>query len=230
MPPAEAAFSIGGAMKRTVMALVFAAATAPPDAHATEIPTEAAFERPFSFGELRMPNLPAQYAWLGRELAPNHLVQALKLFGTVETPGAKSNPVILAWADEVGVDDVYVADSVPWCGLFAAVVMKRAGWEPVKNPLWALNWSKYGQKADKPMLGDVLTFTRNGGGHVGFYVGEDASCFHVLGGNQSDQVCITRIAKNRLHAARRPEWRIAQPTNVRSIRLAAAGGISQNEA
>jgi hypothetical protein len=39
---------------------------------------------------------------------------------------------------------VYVTDSTPWCGLLAAVVMKRAGWDPVKNPLWALNWSKFG--------------------------------------------------------------------------------------
>jgi len=35
-------------MKRTVMALAFAAATAPPEIHAFEFPTEAAIERPFS--------------------------------------------------------------------------------------------------------------------------------------------------------------------------------------
>jgi len=35
-------------MKRTVMALAFAAATAPPEIHAFELPTEAAIERPFS--------------------------------------------------------------------------------------------------------------------------------------------------------------------------------------
>jgi hypothetical protein len=34
-------------MKRTIMALAFAAAAAPPEIQATEIPTEAAFERPF---------------------------------------------------------------------------------------------------------------------------------------------------------------------------------------
>lgn len=177
-----------------------------------------------------MPNLPKQYAWLGRELAPNHLTQALNLFGTVETPGTKNNPVIISWANEVGVDDVYVADSVPWCGLFAAVVMKRAGWDPVKNPLWALNWSKFGQASDKPSLGDILTFKRNGGGHVGFYVGEDKDYYHVLGGNQSDEVCVTRIAKSRLYASRRPKWRISQPKEVRPVSLSATGPVSTNEA
>ena len=36
------------------------------------------------------------------------------------------------------------------------------------------------------MLGDILTFKRNGGGHVGLYVGEDKDCYHVLGGNQGN--------------------------------------------
>lgn len=177
-----------------------------------------------------MTSLPARYAWLGSVPAPRHLVEAVCFHGTLEAPGAKDNPVILKWAEEIGVDDVYVHDSTPWCGLFAAVCLKRAGWEPVKNPLWALNWSRFGQAADKPSLGDILTFKRPGGGHVAFYVGEDDLSFHVLGGNQSDQVCVTRIVKNRLYAARRPEWRIAQPESVRPVRLAASGVLSHNEA
>ena len=80
-----------------------------------------------------------------------------------------------------------------------------------------------------PMLGDVLTFKRDGGGHVALYVGEDAGFYHVLGGNQSDQVCITRIARSRLHKARRPKYN-AQPANVRKIALAASGKVSSNEA
>lgn len=80
------------------------------------------------------------------------------------------------------------------------------------------------------MLGDILTFKRNGGGHVTMYVGEDAGAYHCLGGNQSDKVCITRIAKGRLHSVTRPIFKVAQPLNVRKIRLAASGTISRNEA
>jgi uncharacterized protein (TIGR02594 family) len=177
-----------------------------------------------------MANLPARYAWLGSVTAPNHLVEAIKLYGTKETPGKGNTSAIMQWADEVNVDDVYVADSVPWCGLYTAVVMKRGGWEPVKNPLWALNWSRFGQASDKPSLGDILTFKRNGGGHVGLYVGEDDHYYHVLGGNQSDEVNVMRLAKSRLHAARRPKWRISQPSSVRPVRLSATGPVSSNEA
>lgn len=174
--------------------------------------------------------LPAQYAWLANEPGPKMILEALKLFGTVEGAGARDNPTILAWAKEVGLADTYSRDSIPWCGLFMAVVAKRAGKEVVKSPLWALSWANFGEPPEGgPMLGDVLTFKRDGGGHVALYVGEDASFYHVMGGNQSDKVCITRIARSRLHKARRPIYKV-QPANVRKIALAASGKISSNEA
>ena len=43
-----------------------------------------------------------------------------------------------------------------------------------------------------------MVFTRAGRGHVGLYLGEDATHFHILGGNQTNNVSITRIAKVRL--------------------------------
>jgi uncharacterized protein (TIGR02594 family) len=139
--------------------------------------------------------LPAQYQWLAREPGPKMIVEALKLFGTIEGAGAKDNPIILAWASEVGLAKTYSHDSIPWCGLFIAVVAKRAGKEIADSPLWALSWADFGKPAPGgPMLGDILTFKRNGGGHVALYVGEDPNAFHCLGGNQSDKVCVTRIA------------------------------------
>jgi len=177
-----------------------------------------------------MAALPSAYAWLSKEPGPRILLEALALYGTVEVPGSGNSPTIMAWAKEVGLSSVYSADSIPWCGLFAAVIAKRATWEPVKDPLWARNWSTFGQPADRASLGDILVFVRDGGGHVGLYVGEDsAGYYHVLGGNQSDRVCITRIAKSRCIAVRRPKWRIAQPANVRPVILAASGAISTNE-
>jgi hypothetical protein len=80
------------------------------------------------------------------------------------------------------------------------------------------------------MLGDILTFKRNGGGHVGFYVGEDKTHYHVLGGNQSNQVNVMRLAKSRLTQARRTAWKVAQPASVRKVYLEAKGTISTNEA
>lgn len=184
-----------------------------------------------------MPNLAPQYQWLNNEPGPRMILEGLKLCGTVESPGKKNNPTIIAWAKEVGgnVDDMYKADEIPWCGLFVAVVAKRSGKGIVRDPLWALNWGTFGKlvEDDNAMLGDVLVFVRKTAegkkaGHVGFYVGEDDTAFHVLGGNQSDCVCITRMAKNRLYAVRRPNYNI-QPANVRKIQLASNGKLSVNE-
>ncbi len=176
-------------------------------------------------------NLPAQYAWLAKEGAPKMIVEALKLFGTVEMPGAGDSPTILGWAKETGLSRIYSHDSIPWCGLFISVVATRAGKTPPTDPLWALNWAKFGtpQSGLNAMLGDVLTFKRDGGGHVALYVGEDSAAFHVLGGNQRDQVCFTRIDKNRLWSVSRPAYTV-QPANVRKIKLSPTGVLSSHEA
>lgn len=177
---------------------------------------------------------PKGYEWLGTiGTLPRVIQEALALHGTLEAPGAANNPVIVNWAKEVGKDiaAAYGADSIPWCGLFAAVVVKRAGKPVIAGPLWARNWAKFGQPAPRASLGDVLVFQRaGGGGHVGFYVAEDDSAYHVLGGNQGDRVSIARIAKSRCIAARRPIWDRAQPASVKPYTLAANGRLSENEA
>ncbi len=177
-----------------------------------------------------------KYEWLLKESGPIMIKKALELYDTIETPGTTNNPVIVGWAKEIGgkVEQVYKADEIAWCGLFVAVVAKRANKQLVKDPLWALNWGNFGKYTDKAMLGDVLVFVRktadgHTAGHVGLYVGEDATCYHVLGGNQSDRVCIRRLEKSRLYTARRPNYKV-QPANVREILLKDSGEVSKNEA
>lgn len=180
--------------------------------------------------------LPAEYSFLQNETAPAMLVEALKHYGTLEHRGADNNPSIIKWAKEVGgkVENVYLADSIPWCGLFMAVVAKRCNYALPKDPLWALNWGTFGVSQKQAMLGDVLTFVRktdtgSTAGHVAMYVGEDVDAYHILGGNQSDAVTITRIAKSRLYAIRRPKFKVAQPESVRRIFIGGNGCLSQNE-
>jgi uncharacterized protein (TIGR02594 family) len=154
------------------------------------------------------------------------LREALDLYGVKEKIGAENNPVIMEWAKECNIKG-YTADSIPWCGLFLAVIAKRAGKKIPENPLWSRNWAQWGEHSPHE-LGAVLVFTRGGGGHVGLYVGEDKECFHVLGGNQSDAVNVTRIRKGRLLACR-AMYR-TKPANVRPVWLESAGSISANEA
>jgi uncharacterized protein (TIGR02594 family) len=170
------------------------------------------------------------YQWLKSEKSPKILIEALKLLGIKEVPGAGDNIEILKWAESLGLEKDYRKDDIPWCGLFVAYVVHQAGFEPVQKPLWARNWANFGTKETFAMLGDILVFVRDGGGHVGIYVGEDKTAYHVLGGNQSDMVCITRIRKERCVAIRRTPWKIAQPDNIRVIKLEGTGALSVNEA
>lgn len=172
--------------------------------------------------------LPNKYKFLLKEKAPAILVEALKYYGTKEVPGKKHNPIILEWAKAIGWGHIQ-DDETPWCGTFIGYVAKQANVQVVNTPIRALSWNNYGIKQDVAMLGDILTFSRNGGGHVGIYVGEDKDYYHVLGGNQSNMVNITRIAKSRLSQIRRTAWKIAQPSNVRCIYYDANGEISENE-
>lgn len=118
---------------------------------------------------------------------------------------------------------------VPWCGLFVATVLRAAGLGRgfPANPLSARAWAGWGDEA-VPVFGAVLVFARPGGGHVGLYHGEDGTHFHVLGGNQSNAVTVTRIARGRLLAAR---WPGGVPVTGRVIRLTPGGvPISRDEA
>lgn len=181
-----------------------------------------------------MADLPSAYAWLSKEGAPRILVEALKLYGTRETAGPKSNADILQWAQEIGgwIADFYKEDEIPWCGLFIAICALRAGYPFNQKALGAKEWVNWGQQSpgNNPELGDVVIFTRKGGGHVGLYVGEDAEAYHVLGGNQSDEVNIARLSKDRFFAARRTAFRIGPPANIRRVFLNPSGRMSENEA
>lgn len=176
-------------------------------------------------------NLPTKYKWLASEGGPKMLNVFLNLYGLKEVVGSNHNPVILAWARELGIEKVYNQDEIPWCGLIMYYAAFKSGkYIPfsAKDGLWALNWTKFGTKVKTPMLGDVLVFKRPSGGHVGLYIGEDSTTYYVIGGNQGNQISIIRIEKNRLVSAVRPPYN-TQPANIRQIFLTGTGEISKNE-
>jgi uncharacterized protein (TIGR02594 family) len=164
---------------------------------------------------------------------PPWLEAARALNGTREAAGSANNPTILGWAKRLGAKVLgmaYNADSVPWCGLFVAHCMKEAGIVPAPIAVRASAWSTWGVRLRPERLapGAVLVFSRSGGGHVGFYVGEDTAAYHVLGGNQGDRVSIMRIAKDRLVASR---WPTGVPVADGPVQMSLASvPLSRNEA
>lgn len=136
---------------------------------------------------------------------------ARNLIGTKEVPGPANNPKIMGWGNALGariLGIAYTADSVPWCGLFAAWCVHQAGFTPPKIAIRASEWAKFGDALplnETPPIGAIAVFTRNGGGHVGFVVGIHRNGdLDILGGNQGDAVNIRRFPRTRLTAFRWP--------------------------
>jgi uncharacterized protein (TIGR02594 family) len=135
---------------------------------------------------------------------PRWLATARSYIGTREIPGARHNNVILGWLAKLGA--WWRDDETPWCGVYVAHCMREHGFEVPKLWMRASAWGTWGAnlRASHVAPGAILVFTRKGGGHVGFYVGEDASFYYVLGGNQNNMVNIAKIAKARCTAIRWP--------------------------
>ena len=159
------------------------------------------------------------------------MIEANRLVGTTEIAGKGHSPVIIGWAE--ALDLSYAADETPWCGLFVCHCLTATLPDaPVPTPpLAARSWQRFG-KTVPPQFGAVLVFWRGSkqgwSGHVGFYWGEDDLCYHVLGGNQSNQVNITRVAKTRLLSAR---WPADLPAKgARRFMTANGANVSVNEA
>lgn len=165
---------------------------------------------------------------------PKMVAEAVKLgkLDTTEVAGIKSNPEIMALAKEAGVEKIYTSDEMAWCAVAHTALALRAG-KAIQftgyDRLRAASFLKFGKQVAVPVLGDTVVFQRTGGYHVGIYIGEDSTCYHVAGGNQSNQYSITRIEKKRLSQARRPDYSV-MPLTAKRIFLSATGDISKNEA
>lgn len=134
---------------------------------------------------------------------PRWLTLARNFIGLHEIKGGQHAPEILQmWKDikRSGIKD----DETAWCAAFAGAMLERcqiisSRFESAKS---YLNW---GTRLTVPVIGCIVVFTRDGGGHVGFVTGVDtAGNLLVLGGNQGDQVCIRAFPTTRVSAYRWP--------------------------
>lgn len=141
------------------------------------------------------------------ELAP-WMKTAEGYIGQKEIPGARNNPVIMKFFVESGHPEIK-DETTAWCSAFANAVMFENGYEGTKN-LLARSWLKWvnGEAPSTPRFGDIAVFQRGNDpvfGHVAFFVKWDNEWIWVLGGNQSNSVSITKIARSKLLGFRRPK-------------------------
>ena len=191
--------------------------------------------------------LPKNFEWLSTiGLLPKMVMAGIPLLGVQEIKGAKSNPEILKFAEELNIADIYKNDDTSWCALAHNAIAQRAG-KPIYgytdkyDLLRALAFRQQGVTinkkdwvvvaTDEAELGDTLIFKRPEGGHIGIYIGENNTHFYVMGGNQNNMYSFTRIAKQRLVAVRRPAYPIAKPATVKKYFLNDSGvPVTTNEA
>lgn len=156
-----------------------------------------------------------------------HWLQIARAYeGIREIRGPKHHSTIIRWLEKLNA--WWRNDEVPWCGVYCAAVMQEAGLPYPKYYMRAKAWSDYGAllRPDRLAPGAILVFDRKGGGHVGFYVGEDAEFYYVLGGNQSNMVNVMKLGKSRLVASR---WPRGEPVTGQPVYME-GGMVSTNEA
>lgn len=177
--------------------------------------------------------IPPKFSFLeGIGTLPNLVVASLNYLGLKEYPGTtNNNPVIMNMAKSLGISNIYQNDEVAWCALYMCHLCKITN-KPMPftgyDILRAKSFENWGVASPQASLGDVLVFKRPEGAHVGLYIAESPTTYFVLGGNQSNSVNITEIAKNRLTAVRR-YYSIAPPASVKPYMTNSSGNISINE-
>jgi uncharacterized protein (TIGR02594 family) len=151
---------------------------------------------------------------------------ARQFIGLHEVKGREHDPEILQmWKDikRGGIKD----DETPWCAAFVGAMLERAG---IKSSRFesAKSYLSWGVQLKEPTADCVVVFTRAGGGHVGFVVGQDSvGNLLVLGGNQSDAVNVKAFPRSRVTAYR---WPAGVPMPIGTLPVRAPAEFSKSEA
>lgn len=146
-------------------------------------------------------------------IEPAWLAEARRYIGQREIKGVNHNPLILGWWRAIKRGGIKT-DEVPWCAAFIGAMLEAVGivssrFESAKS---YLSW---GMPLNEPAVGCVVVFNRDGGGHVGFVVGQTRhGLLLVLGGNQGDAVSVAAFSRDRVAGYR---WPMAVPLNTAAL-------------
>jgi uncharacterized protein (TIGR02594 family) len=131
------------------------------------------------------------------------MTEAKKHIGLREIKGGQHAPEIVQFWKDIkrgGIKD----DETPWCAAYVGAMLERVGIRSSRFES-ARSYLDWGQQLTGPTLGCIVVFTRQGGGHVGFCVGQDkAGNLLILGGNQGDAVNVKAFPRSRVTGYRWP--------------------------
>lgn len=133
---------------------------------------------------------------------------AATYIGRKEIPGVNHSPWVLSLYKRIGHGWVH-DDETPWCAAFVGSVIAECGLKGT-GKLNARSYLDWGHEVplSEAQPGDVVVFWRgkptSPQGHVAFFAGVDANGNpKVLGGNQSNMVCVATYPRERVLSVRR---------------------------
>jgi uncharacterized protein (TIGR02594 family) len=141
---------------------------------------------------------------------PAYLKAAFSKLGLSEIAGPENEPQVLVMYKVSGHPEIS-DDETAWCAAFVGWCLWKGGL-PNTGSLMAKSYAKYGTDCDLGETvprGAILVWTRQGGGHVNFCLGDDGTYVTCIGGNQENGrgggVTISRRIKAQAVAARLPK-------------------------
>ncbi|HCT9735853.1 TPA: TIGR02594 family protein [Morganella morganii] len=135
---------------------------------------------------------------------PKWITEARKEIDISELLGTGQKAIDQMWIDSKLRGLVGTARKVPWCAGFVNACLERAGIRSTRSDS-SRSYLSFGDALKAPAYGCIVTFSRAGGGHVGFVVGKtESGQLMVLGGNQSDAVNIKAFGADRVTGYRWP--------------------------
>ncbi|EEB7838009.1 TIGR02594 family protein [Salmonella enterica subsp. enterica serovar Agbeni] len=134
---------------------------------------------------------------------PKWIIEAEKYIGEKEIKGQQHNPLIVEMFHDIKRSGIK-NDETPWCAAFVGSVLERVGIKSTRFES-AKSYLGWGEQLLRPMYGCVAVLTRDGGGHVGFVVGQSTNGdLQILGGNQGDAVNVRTFPRLRVSGYRWP--------------------------
>lgn len=140
-------------------------------------------------------------------IATPWMTAAESYLGLSEKPGTIHESKIVGFFAEVGSAWI-TTDEDAWCAAFAGSMLKRSGYQ-IPAGVEAVRARGYGApvalKVTEPRYGDIVLIGKPGAiSHVTFYVEDAGDWVKCLGGNQSNQVKVSKYRKTGIEGYYRP--------------------------
>ena len=131
--------------------------------------------------------------------------RAIMEIGQLEIRGRKHNPRILDYHAETSLRAK--TDEIYWCASFICWCLELEG-IPSTRSARARDYLRWGVPIEEPIPGCIVVFwrgSRNGSsGHVAIFDHTEGNKVVCLGGNQSDQVCLSKYELDQVLGYRMP--------------------------